>query len=88
MENNQKILTEFEKNNFESIRVGLVKYRGNKYVDLRIWVLGDQGDKDSRLPTRKGLRLHVELLSDLIQALQKAKGLIRKSFDKSSKKKS
>jgi len=86
MENNQKILAEFEKNSFEIIRVSSVEYQHNKYLDLRLWTVGDQGSKESRLPTKKGIRLHIELLPDLIQALQQAKDLIKKSFDKSSNK--
>lgn len=86
MENNQKILTEFEKNSSEVVRVSSIEYHHNQYLDLRIWIAGDQGSKESRLPTKKGIRLHIELLPDLIQALQQAKDLIKRSFDKSSNK--
>lgn len=87
MNNNQQILTEFDKNGYEIVRISAIEYHSNKYVDVRIWILADQSDEDNRLPTKKGLRLHVEMLPDLIKSLQKAKSLIRKSFDKSSKKK-
>lgn len=86
MDNNQRILSEFEKNSSEVVRISSIEYQSNKYVDLRIWILGDHGSKESRLPTKKGIRIHSELLPDLIQALQQAKELIKKSFNKSPNK--
>lgn len=86
MDNNQKILGEFEKNSVEVVRISSVEYHSNQYLDVRIWIVGDQGSKENRLPTKKGIRIHSELLPDLIQALQQAKDLIRGSFDKSSNK--
>ena len=88
MNNNQKILGEFEKNSSEIVRISTVEYQSNQYLDVRIWILGDHGSKENRLPTKKGIRIHSELLPDLIQALQQAKGLIKRSFDKSSNKRS
>ena len=78
MNSNQKILGEFEKNSVEVVRISSVEYHSNKYLDVRIWVVGDQGGKENLLPTKKGIRLHMERLSDLIQALQEAKDLIKK----------
>jgi len=87
MSNNQKILTEFQKNSLEIIRVSSVDYQGNHYIDLRTWVEGDRDGRREEIPTRKGLRIHSELLPDLIQALQQAEDLFKKRFVKDSNKK-
>lgn len=79
MNGNQKILSQIEKNPLESICASLIEYHHNEYVDLRIWV---KGDKDDRFPTRKGIRVNLELLPDLIQILQQAQDLIEKGLKK------
>ena len=79
MQPNQKILTEFEKNSLEIVRVSSVDYHSNHYIDLRIWIEGDRDGKREEIPTRKGLRIHSELLPDLIKALQKAGDLLKAS---------
>jgi hypothetical protein len=64
-------VAEFVKNNAETIRVALVEYRGHQLCDVRILAdyVGACGD---RQPTKKGICLQVELLPNLIAALQAA----------------
>ena len=86
MYNNQKVLAEFEKNSLEIVRISSVDYQGNHYIDLRLWIVGDKDGHREEIPTRKGLCMHSELLPDLIQALQQAQDLFKKSLVKNSNK--
>jgi len=86
MQNSQKVLSEFRKNIMENVRVSSIDYKGNHYIDLRIWIEGDRNGQREEIPTRKGLRIHSELLPDLIQALQQAQDLFKESLAKSSSK--
>ncbi|MGH1587869.1 transcriptional coactivator p15/PC4 family protein [Methylobacterium phyllosphaerae] len=62
-------VTEFVKNNTETIRVALVEYGGHQLCDVRI--LADYaGARGDRQPTKKGICLSIGLLPTLIAALQ------------------
>ena len=69
----QKLISKFEKNSIEEIRVELSEYKGQTYLNVRAWVKGDNGEF---LPTRKGITLNIELIPDLIEALKKARASI------------
>ena len=73
----QRLIDQFNKNSIEKIKVHLQKYRGEKYLDLRVWVQSNAGENGGEIATRKGLTLHVELIPDLIKALQKAEKAIQ-----------
>jgi len=74
--NNQRLVAEFDKNAIEKIKIHVNEYNGNQYVDVRIWFLNEARSDGGELPTRKGLRLHCELIPDLITALEKARDTI------------
>jgi hypothetical protein len=58
--------TVIEKNSRESIVVSETEYKGNKYVDVRVFYK----DTDSTLkPTRKGVSLRPEKVTELVAAL-------------------
>ncbi|MHB2211443.1 transcriptional coactivator p15/PC4 family protein [Methylobacterium sp. CM6257] len=64
-------VTEFVKNNVETIRVALVEYGGHQLCDVRI--LADYvGARGERQPMKKGICLSIGLLPTLIAALQSA----------------
>jgi hypothetical protein len=55
-----------EKNSRESIVVSETEYKGNKYVDVRVFYK----DTDGTLkPTRKGVSLRPEKVAELVAAL-------------------
>ena len=60
--------TVIEKNSRESIVVSETKYKGSKYVDVRIFYKDTNG---SLKPTRKGVSFRCEQLDKLISALEK-----------------
>lgn len=64
-------VTEFVKNNVETIRVALVEYGGHQFCDVRI-LAGYVGACGDRQPTKKGICFKVGLLPNLIAALQAA----------------
>ena len=58
--------TVIEKNSRESIVVSETEYKGNKYVDVRVFYK----DIDSTLkPTRKGVSFRHDQLDELVSAL-------------------
>ena len=58
--------TVIEKNSRESIVVSETEYKGNKYVDVRVFYK----DTDSTLkPTRKGVSIRPEKVAELRDAL-------------------
>lgn len=55
-----------EKNSRESIVVSETEYKGNKYVDVRVFYKDTDG---SLKPTRKGVSLRPEKVAELVAAL-------------------
>ncbi|KKM60698.1 hypothetical protein LCGC14_1539220 [marine sediment metagenome] len=73
-----EVVAEFERaDGVTLLRVGIGK-NGEPYVDLRnYW---QPTDADDWAPTKKGVRLHGEQLSKLIEALQQAKSKLDKLY--------
>jgi transcriptional coactivator p15 (PC4) len=59
------------KNQRETVRIALDEFRGVRLIDMRVMApLGDPGG--TLVPTKKGLCLRVDLLPELLEAIQKA----------------
>ena len=58
--------TVIEKNSRESIVVSETEYKGNKYVDVRVFYKDTDG---SLKPTRKGVSVRPEKVAELVTAL-------------------
>ena len=56
----------FVKRSDETVYASLSTFRGRRYLDLRVYRLNDEGHL---VPTRKGLTLAVDLLSELEAAV-------------------
>jgi len=54
----------------EHIKVSLKEFKGNEYVDMRIYFESDEDYIE--LPSKKGLTIKREFLPELITLLQKA----------------
>ena len=61
--------TVIEKNSRESIVVSEIEYKGNKYIDVRIFYKDTDGNLK---PTRKGVSLRPEKVAELVTALAAA----------------
>ena len=63
------VVAEIEKNSRERLRVETSTFNGYDLFSLRVWVDGLDGEPK---PTQKGVTLRVDLLPQVIAALQKA----------------
>ena len=59
--------TVIEKNSRESIVVSETEYKGNKYVDVRVFY--KDGPEETLKPTRKGVSIRPEQVAELFAAL-------------------
>lgn len=60
---NQEVLYQFNRNQDETVYFSLCNYKDKKYLDLRVFF--QPKDSEDMKPTRKGLTLGVEYLSEL-----------------------
>lgn len=72
MERADTVIAEFAKNSREIVRVAVGAFRGHDLVHIRVWVPNEEG---TAIPTKAGLSIRRELLSDLISALERARGV-------------
>jgi len=61
---------ELQKNTLDVIRIQKTKYKGHDLVDIRVYVEDKHGEK---IPTRKGITFKVDLLDEVISALEEIK---------------
>jgi hypothetical protein len=67
----------FPKNKFQEVRVGIREFKGNDLVDIRIWT-NAQGI-DQMVPTAKGVTVNIQLLPQLLKALQDAEKILKET---------
>ena len=70
MVENQRLVVEFQKNSQEMLKVHLQTYKGQEYVDIRAWIKNETSGEYKATP--KGLTINVELLPELMGALERA----------------
>lgn len=70
------VIASLEKNRRERVRVALDEYEGVKLIDLRVTV-EMTATSGVQTPTKKGLSLRVEMLPELVGALQAAEAKAR-----------
>ena len=66
--NGDRIVAEFAKNSRETIRVAVGEFKGHQLVHIRAWVAGADV---ALIPTKSGIALRLEMVPQLIEALQK-----------------
>jgi len=75
MNEKQRLIASFEKNSLETVKVHLQRWKNQTYIDIRAFFL----DKEkAERATKKGITLNVEILPQLIQALQQAEAVIER----------
>ena len=57
----------FPKNSVEEVRAYLSEYKRRQYLNLRVFYRADDG---TLRPTTKGLTLSVDLIAELVQAVE------------------
>lgn len=70
MADDSKLVYSFQKNALEEVRVSISTYKGRKYLDIRVFYQGDDGEYK---PSKKGVALSPELLPELETAIKKLK---------------
>lgn len=65
----QKVIKDIEKNANNKIRISITEFKGNNYIDLRVYYEDDAGEYK---PTKKGITFTPELISQVIESLQEA----------------
>ena len=73
MSEKAQLIHSFPKNPLEEIRISLTVYKKKQYLDLRVYYKGDDGEYH---PSKKGLTLSLDLMSDLEEAVRKARDVI------------
>ncbi|MBA7705906.1 hypothetical protein ES703_114748 [subsurface metagenome] len=73
----QELIDQFHKNSIELVKINLNEWKGELYVDVRIWMLERPQEPGSVRPSHKGIRLNVELLPQLIKGLEKAQARVK-----------
>lgn len=68
MQDNGKVLGEIIKNETEKLVIAEKEYKGRKYIDMRIYFLGDSGDY---IPTKKGVTFSPKFIEAVVRIIQK-----------------
>lgn len=66
----ETIVANLPKNTREAVRVELTEFKGFRLLGIRVWTTEGR-------PTAKGLTVKVEMLPELVKALQTAEALAR-----------
>jgi len=66
----EKLVSKFEKNATEEVRVQLREFRGHQLLDMRVFYFPTEGGEPR--PTRKGIAISVGLISKLKDAITQA----------------
>jgi len=92
-----RIIDQFHKDSSKLVRTSLVEWEGQESIDVRIYVQklterfpysGLDLEEETWIPTRKGLRISVDLLDSLIASLEKARAALEKQKRKTRSKSS
>lgn len=73
------VAVDIPKNSFEVVRVQPTVFKGDRYVDIRVWY--DPVDGDERRPSKKGVMLKLGLLPKLIEALREIDAATQEDFE-------
>lgn len=68
---NQTLIDQFNKNSLEVVKVQTHEWKGNSYIDIRVW-LPSESEGGPDIATKKGITLSTELIPELINCLHKA----------------
>ena len=74
----ERMITRFQKNSRERVRVFIKNFRGHEIVDMRVYWSTDGKDW---YPSRKGIAMTIEKLPILIASLQEAANMVGHVFD-------
>lgn len=70
----QKIIKDIEKNATNKIRVSITEFKGNNYIDLRVYYEDEGGEYK---PTKKGITFRPDQISQVMDGLLQAEKEIK-----------
>ena len=73
----EKLITEFEKNSQEVIRVQLREFRGHQLLDVRVFYHPEEGGEVR--PSKKGISVSAELVPKIRAAIEEAEKALREA---------
>ncbi len=65
----QKIVKDIEKNANNKIRISITEFKGNNYIDVRVYYEDDAGEYK---PTKKGVTFRPDQISQVMDGLLQA----------------
>jgi hypothetical protein len=66
------IIHEFQKNSGEKVVIQFSEYKGKKYIDVRVFYNAGDGKVEDWKPTKKGITISRDLISELKEGVDKA----------------
>jgi hypothetical protein len=70
----EELVSSFEKNALEEVRISLTEFKGHQLIDLRVYYISQDGEPR---PTKKGLAISVGLYPELKEALVKLEQILK-----------
>ena len=67
MNNNPNHIADIKKSKNEIIKVEISQYKGNHYLNLRVWYFNEENNEFK--PTQKGISIRPDLYEDLKDAI-------------------
>lgn len=62
------VVHEFEAGYRGTVRASITHFKGNEYLDIRLWVEPRENPGADLIPTGKGLSLPLDYIDDLVEA--------------------
>ncbi len=73
-----QLVTSFQKNKFEEVRVHIKEFKGYDLLDIRVYTSAKDKPSD-RVPTGKGLSLNVSHFGDLKKAILELEAVLKEN---------
>jgi len=74
------LVSKFKKNALEEVRTEISEYKGEQYINIRIWYDASENGQPEFRPSQKGITLNISLYDDLKDAVLKAGKEIEKQL--------
>ncbi len=74
------VIYEFPRSKDEKIQFTLSKYRGKRYVDLRLWFKGKESGEF--YPTKKGISIALDQMGQIRKGVEQVSKYLEKSRDR------
>ena len=72
-----ELISSFQKNKFEEVRVQIKEFKGYDLLDIRVYTSSKEGEE--KIPTGKGISINVSHFPELKKAIFKAGGILKEN---------